>query len=411
MSTQGYEVVIIGGGAVGCGVAYSLAQAGITDVLLIEKQPTVASVTTSQAAGLVGQVRNTVERTQLAMWSGETFRKLQRESDHKPSWSEVGSLRIALSDQRAAEFDHMKSVADESGLQVEYIDKQTAEGLWPLMRFDRATAILWCPTDGYLQPSDLTMAYVGQARKMGVEFRTNVGVVEVLVDQGRVVGVRTDANDNNRVDCKTVINAAGSNAFQIAKSVGLELPIVPVRHEFFVTVAADGLIPSLPVVRIPDATLYMRAETNALLCGGWEPSSLSVDPRTIAVAGEAPVITDDWLALGGFAEQLAPHLPQVEELGIRSVFKGWPTFTPDGRFIIGESEVVRGFVMAGGCNAHGVSGSAGIGRHVVESIVSHDPSDYVKSLSPDRFLGCELDWETARAKAMHYYETYYHLGH
>jgi len=411
VTTQGYEVVIIGGGAVGCGVAYSLAQAGITNVLVLEKQPTVAAVTTSQAAGLVGQVRNTVERTQLAMWSVETFRELQRESDHKPSWSEVGSLRIALSDQRAAEFEHMKSVADESGLEVEYIDKQTAEGLWPSMRFDRSTAILWCPTDGYLQPSDLTMAYVGQARNMGVEFRTGAGVVKVLVDQGQVVGVRTDANDSDRIDCKMVINAAGCNAFQIAKSVGLELPIVPVRHEFFVTVAADGLVPSLPVVRIPDATLYLRAETNTLLCGGWEPASLSVDPNTIAVAGEAPRITDDWLALGGFAEQLAPHLPQVEELGIRSVFKGWPTFTPDGRFIIGESELVKGFVMAGGCNAHGVSGSAGIGRHVVESIVSNDPTDYVKSLSPDRFLECELDWDIAREKAMHCYETYYHLGH
>jgi glycine/D-amino acid oxidase-like deaminating enzyme len=142
VSTQGYEVVIIGGGAVGCGVAYSLARAGITDVLLIEKQPTVAAVTTSQAAGLVGQVRNTVARTQLAMWSVETFRELQLESDHKPSWSEVGSLRIALSDKRASEFEHMKSVADESGLQAEFIDKQTAEGMWPLMRLDGATAIL-----------------------------------------------------------------------------------------------------------------------------------------------------------------------------------------------------------------------------------------------------------------------------
>ena len=115
--------------------------------------------------------------------------------------------------------------------------------------------------------------------------------------------------------------------------------------------------------------------------------------------------------LGWFAEQLAPHLPKVNDLGLRSVFRGWPTFTPDGRFIIGPSSQVRGFVMAGGCNAHGVSGSAGIGRHVVESMLEDTPSDYVHSLSPDRFATNGWDWETARRDAQHYYETYYCLGH
>ena len=115
--------------------------------------------------------------------------------------------------------------------------------------------------------------------------------------------------------------------------------------------------------------------------------------------------------LGHFAELLAPEIPQVDELGIRSVFRGWPTFTPDGRFIIGPSAKVPGFVMAGGCNAHGVSGSAGIGRHVVESILEADPSPYVRSLSPDRFDRERWDWPTARRQAQHVYETYYELGH
>jgi glycine/D-amino acid oxidase-like deaminating enzyme len=104
-------------------------------------------------------------------------------------------------------------------------------------------------------------------------------------------------------------------------------------------------------------------------------------------------------------------MPQVENLGVRSVFKGWPTFTPDGRFIVGPSAKVKGFVMAGGCNAHGVSGSAGIGRHVVESIMEARPSPYVRSLSPDRFDRESWDWEAARRSAQHYYETYYCLGH
>jgi len=304
--TNQAEIVIIGGGAIGCGVAYSLAQAGKNDVLLIEKELTVAAVTTSQAAGLVGQVRNSVERTRLAMWSVATFSQFQQDELANPGWRQVGSLRIALCSERVEEFQQMKAVADEAGLEVDFIDNKTAQEKWPAMNFDRVMAVLWCASDGYLQPSDLTMAYVAHARRMGVQFQTNTSVQNVLVNEGKVVGVQTD---QGTVHCETVINAAGAHAFQIARSVGLELPIIPVRHEFFVTVAARRLEPSLPVNRIPDATLYLRAETNALVCGGWEPNSLSSDPCGIPLANELPNIVDDWDALGQFAEELAPHIP------------------------------------------------------------------------------------------------------
>jgi glycine/D-amino acid oxidase-like deaminating enzyme len=406
--SQHAEIVIIGGGAVGCAVAYSLANAGKTDLLLLEKEPTVAAVTTPQAAGLVGQVRNTVERTKLAMWSVRTFSQLERDEVAKPGWRQVGSLRIALCPERVAEFQRMKAVADDADLEVEFIDRQAAQLKWPMMNFQRAHAILWCPTDGYLQPSDLTMAYVAHAKRAGARFQTRTAVQRVLTTGGRVTGVETDSGT---IECEMVINAAGAHAYHIARSVGIELPIIPVRHEYFITVRADGLEPTLPVLRIPDSTLYLRAEINSLLCGGWERQGLSADPRNYVVDGSPPAISPDWDVLGWFAQQLAPEIPQVEQLGIRSVFKGWPTFTPDGRFIVGESSRVKGFVMAGGCNAHGVSGSAGIGRHVVESILEPDPSPYVKSLSPDRFEREPWDWNAARQQAQHYYETYYDLGH
>jgi glycine/D-amino acid oxidase-like deaminating enzyme len=373
----------------------------------LEKEPTVAAVTTPQAAGLVGQVRNSVERTRLAMWSVKTFSQLERDAEAKPGWRQVGSLRIALCPERVAEFERMKSVADQAGLEVEFIDRQAAKRKWPAMNFDRAQAVLWCPSDGYLQPSDLTMSYVAHARRRGVRFQTRSAVQRVAVINGRVNAVETDAGT---IECEMVINAAGAHAYHIARSVGLELPIVPVRHEYFVTVQAEGLHPDLPVIRIPDSALYLRAEINSLLCGGWERNGLSTDPREFALDHNPPPINPDWDALGWFAEQLAPEIPTVRELGVRSVFKGWPTFTPDGRFIVGPSSRVKGFVMAGGCNAHGVSGSAGIGRHVVESILDPDPSPYVRSLSPDRF-NQTWDWPTARCQAQHYYETYYDLGH
>lgn len=406
VAKQHFKIVIVGGGAVGCGVAYQLAQAGETDILLLESQPSLAAVTTAQAAGLVGQVRSSIERTRLAMWSVKTFSELQQDEIANPGWRQVGSLRIALSDARVAQFREMKEVADKAGLAAKFIDQQCAAELWPKMNFEQARAILWCESDGYLQPSDLTMAYASQCRRRGIEIQTGTTVDDLLIDKGRVRGVVTD---KGAVECEMVINAAGAHACQLAQKAGLDLPIIPVRHEYFVTVHSDGLNPGLPVVRIPDATLYLRAETGAMLCGGWEPASLSSNPTENSLGSQMPAIETDWDVLGEFAAQLAPHFPTINKLGIRSVFKGWPTFTPDGRFIVGPTQQVEGFVMAGGCNAHGVSGSAGIGKHVVESILESKPSEYVQSLSPDRFG--EWDWESASRQARRYYETYYALEH
>ena len=404
---QRARTVIVGGGAVGCGAAYSLAEAGKTDILLLEKEPTVAAATSSQAAGLVGQVRNTAERVKLAMWSVETFSRLQENEKSNPGWRQVGSLRVALNDERVEEFRHMKTVCDEAGLETEFIDNNRAGELWPLMDFSQSKAVLWCPSDGYLQPYDLTMSYVEHARELGVRFQTDTRVTGIRTEGARVRAVETD---HGEIECEMVINAAGAHACQLASCVGLDLPIIPVRHEFFVTVECEGMEPTVPVMRIPDATLYLRGEVNSLLCGGWEPESLSNDPRKISLGDEQPLIEEDYDVLGQFAEELSPHIPKVSELGVRSIFKGWPTFTPDGRFIIGESSRVKGFVMAGGCNAHGVSGSAGIGRHLVESLLDPAPSPYVRSLSPDRFEA-GWDWNEAARSARRRYETYYALGH
>ena len=406
-SPQSAQTVIVGGGAAGCAVAYSLAEAGHKDILVLEKEESLAAQTTSQAAGLVGQVRSTVEEVKLLMWSAETFERLQADSPESPAWRQVGSLRVAHCDGRIDELKNLKAVADEAGLETEFIDNDRARERWPLMTFEGVKAVLWCPSDGYVQPYDLTMSYAAEGRKLGVEFRTGVRVSEVKLDGSRVIGVETDQGD---IECEMVINAAGAFAYQLAGSVGIELPIFPVRHEFFVTIDCEGIEPTLPIVRIPDSSIYVRSEVNSILVGGWETGSLSTDPRTVPLSGEQPIVEEDWEVLEFLGENVLPQVPAINELGIRHISKGWPTFTPDGRFIIGESSKVKGFVMAGGCNAHGISGSAGIGRHLVESLIESDPSPYVKNLSPDRFDG-DWDWDEARRQAQLMYESYYGLPH
>ena len=402
------EIVVIGGGGVGCGVVHSLCQADKTDVLLLEKNDALASETTSQAAGLVGQVRTSIERVQLAMWSVKTFSEMEAEPKAKPGWRQVGSLRVALTDERVAEFEQMKTVANEADLETEFISNDEASAMWPMFDFSPAKTVLWCPSDGYLQPNDLAMAYAHRARKKGARLVTGVTVEGILTANGRVTGVETS---QGAIACDTVINAAGAHAWHIAQMAGLDLPIFPVRHEYFVSVSAVGMHPQLPVMRVPDASLYLRAEINGLLLGGWEPKALSLRPDDFENGQTPPRIEEDWDVVGWFIEQIAPLYDQAGDLGVRSIFKGWPTFVPDGKFIIGESSRLRGFVIAGGCNAHGVSGSAGIGRHVVESMLEPSPSDYVRSLNPDRFLDSEWDAAEAQTLAKRIYETYYGLGH
>jgi len=398
------EIIIVGGGAIGCGVAYALAEAGKTDILLLERADQLGQVTTSQGAGLCGQVRDSPERIRLAMHSVATFRKLQQDPDVKPDWHEVGSLRIALSEKRAEEFGRLKKAANLAGLEADLIDRNEASRRWPQMNFSQTSAVLWCPSDGYMTPTSVVKAYEHQCRKRGVRFATSARVEQILSAQDRVMGVKTNQGS---AECRFLINAAGAHAYHIARLAGLDLPIVPVRHEYFITVPMPELSPDLPCFRIPELTLYGRVRDHGLLLGGWESAALSTDPRSYTLTGEPPPVQPDWTVLGNFEECFARLFPGAKSTEKRFIGKGWPTFTPDGRFIIGESSRLKGFLMAGGCNAHGISGSGGIGKLLVESLLDPKPGAYVKSLSPDRFTETSWTWPEAIRQARRVYETYY----
>jgi glycine/D-amino acid oxidase-like deaminating enzyme len=397
------KYIIIGGGAIGVGCAYALAKAGETDVLVIERGDEVGTVTTSQGAGLCGQVRDTKSRIELAMHSVRTFRELQA-TDVKPDWHEVGSLRIALTEKRAEEFQILKRAADEAQLEVSLISKADAKKLWPAMEFDAATSILWCPSDGYMTPRNVAASYRHNAARLGVQFRTAATLLGFKFGNGRIEGIDTNLGS---ASCRYVINAAGANAYHVAKAAGLELPIVPVRHEYYVSVSVPELTPELPCFRIPDLTLYGRVRDHGLLLGGWEPRAMRVDPRSYTSDNEPPPVVTDWPVLSSFSTSFRTLFPKAGEIESSWIGKGWPTFTPDGRFIIGESSKVPGFVMAAGCNAHGISGSGGIGQLLLESLLDPSPSSYTKSLSPDRFTSSNWTWDDAIRQAAHVYETYY----
>jgi glycine/D-amino acid oxidase-like deaminating enzyme len=255
-----------------------------------------------------------------------------------------------------------------------------------------------------MTPIAVARSYESACRKLGVRIATGTAIEGLTITNGRVSSVKTQQGE---VSCRFVINAAGAHAYHVARLAGLELPIVPVRHEYYITVPMPGITSELPCFRIPELTLYGRARDGGLLLGGWEPIALNADPRSYPLPGAPPPVETDWKVLNSFERSFASLFPTANGVAKKTIGKGWPTFTPDGRFIIGESSRVKGFVMAGGCNAHGISGSGGIGKLLVEALFDPRPSDYVRSLSPDRFTETSWSWDKARAQAAHVYETYY----
>ena len=398
------EVTIVGGGAIGCAVAYCLVRAGYPDIQILDRGE-LAGATSSQAAGLVGQVRSSVARTRLAMASVAMYSRIEQETGYTADWRQTGSIRVAMTRERVEEFGAMADVAAAAGLEVEFLDAGRLAELLPPLDTRLAKAALWCPTDGYLQPHSLVMAYAQAARDRGVTIAAQTTVTGITVARGAVTGVRTSAGS---AATDMVINAAGPWAGAVASLAGAELPVVPVRHEYFVTVPQDGWHGALPVLRIPDIRIYARAEVKGILCGGWEADGLSLDPRAVTV-GEPLAVSPDWDVLAGFAADFARFIPGVATAQIREVFRGYPAFSPDGRFIVGPVPGIRGFVMAAACNAHGVSGSAGLAESVLESL-QPDPSPYTRSLSPARFMPRDWTWESARDRAELVYETYYELA-
>jgi len=400
------QVTVVGGGAVGAAVAYLLAREGWTDVQLLDKSE-LCGATSSQAAGFVGQARPTVERTRLTMAATALYRTFEATTGYSMDFRQTGAVRLALSARSEAELAQIAQTAQAVGLPVDFLTAAQLRAVYPVLEdVSSVRAALWSPTCGYLQPNSMVDAYVRAGGDLGVSYVPHCAVIG-LGRSGARAEIRSVRTEHGEFGTELVVVAAGPWAVAVARMVGLELPLVPVLHEYFVTDPLPGWDAALPCLRIPEVQVYARGEGGRLLCGGFEHAGTSLDPRTVMPAS-ALTATPDWDVLGGFAASLARFAPGVEEVGVGATFSGWPTFTPDGRFVVGPVSAVPGLAFAAGCNAHGVSGSAGLAMHLVESL-RPDPSPYVRSLSPDRFVPRSWAWEEARAQAQAVYENYYPL--
>jgi 4-methylaminobutanoate oxidase (formaldehyde-forming) len=363
------RVVVIGGGIAGCSVAYHLAKMGWKDVVLLERRD-ISCGTTWHAAGLVGQLRATQNLTRLAKYGGDLYETLEAETGQATGFRRPGSVSLARNAERFVELKRLASMARSFGVDVEVITPAEAGKRWPLIRTDDLVGGLWLPRDGRTNPIDTTLALAKGARLMGARIFENTAVTAIRTRGGAVTGVGTDRGD---IACEVVVNAAGMWARELGRMAGVAVPLHASEHFYIVTEPMPGVTPDLPVLRDTDGYIYVREEVGGLLMGGFEPVAKPVFMDGIPKDFSFSLLPEDWDHFSVLMEQAIIRIPSIATAPVRRHVNGPESFTPDGRYYLGEAPECRGFFVACGFNSIGIASGAGAGKALAEWIAGGEP--------------------------------------
>ena len=402
------RAVIIGGGVGGTSIAYHLTELGWSDVVLVERAE-LTSGSTFHSAGLVGQLRSSVTLTKMMMYGSDLYRRLATETGTDPSWHEVGSIRLASSPERFEELRRQAGWAKTFGLPLELISASEAQALFPLMSTDGVLGAVHLPTDGWLDPSGLANALAAGARARGAQIRTRTRVVGIGMERGRVTGVTVERDgERGEIRAGVVVNAGGMFAPEIGRMAGVNVPIIPIAHEYLFTEPMEGVHAGLPQLRDPDNLVYFREEIGGLCMGGYErhPAPWSLDGVPADFNGK--LLAPDWPRFEEIMAGAVRRVPAIAEAGINRMINGPEAFTPDNEFILGETEV-RGFFVAAGFCAHGIAGAGGIGRQMASWIVEGEPELDLWKMDIRRFGPAYRSQGYTLARTTEVYATYYDI--
>ncbi|MFL5931168.1 MAG: FAD-dependent oxidoreductase, partial [Gaiellaceae bacterium] len=395
------RVVVIGGGVGGCAILYWLTKLGWDDVVLVERAD-LTSGSTFHSAGLVGQLRGSLSLTKMMMSSVDLYRTLGDEVGLETGWHEVGSLRLASSRERMEEIARQAGWAKTFGLPLELVSADEASRLFPPMSADGVLGAAYLPTDGYIDPSQLTFALAEGARRGGAEIATQTRVTAVDVHENRVRAVDTD---KGRIETEIAVDAGGMFAAEIGTLAGVVVPVVPMAHEYLITRPA-GVPLDLPTMRDPSLLVYFRGESGGLVMGGYERNPAAWGLDGIPPDFNGKLLEEDWDRFEELLQNAIVRVPMLAEAEVVRLVNGPEAFTPDGEFILGPTDV-RGFWVAAGFCAHGLAGAGGMGKLVAEWIVDGLPSLDVWEMDSRRFGAHYASREYTLARTTEVYATYY----
>ncbi len=382
------KVVVIGGGVVGVSALYHLAKKGWGDDVVLLEKAELTSGSTWHAAGLLPLFNMSYSVGQIHKYSVELYGKLEGETSQPVGFSRVGNLRLAMNQDRMDEYYQYAATAKTIGVNVEFLSPKQIKALWPLCEVDNLVGAIYHPDDGYIQPADLTQAFAKGARAMGATIYRNTPVLDIeQSSQGGWI-VKTETGE---IVCDHVISASGNYARQTGKMIGLDLPVMPVEHQYIVTEPHPELqarrqsgAPEMPVLRESDGSWYLREENGGFILGPYEKGAPCCYVDGPNPKAEYELFQEDIDRLMPHIEATLERVPAFGEVGFKQVYNGAIAYTPDGNPIIGPAWGVDNFWLSEG-HSFGITAAGGAGWQLAEWIVDGEPTIDMLGVDPRRF--------------------------
>ena len=373
------QVVIVGGGVIGAGVAWHLAGLGCTDVLVLERGQ-LGCGTTWHSAGNIIRMSSDPTTTGIFSYGMETMAQLHR--NHGIGWRRCGRMMVARSPQRAAEFQEIHDNLVRCDVAIEIVTPEEVVEKIPIMAVSDVRTALWSPGDGRVNPTDLVHAYIREARAKGVRVCEGVDVRRAVTRDGRVTGVETD---RGIVHCDVMVNCAGMWARELGLRNGVAIPLYAVQHFYALTEAIEGVYPEMPTFRDPDGLIYGREEVGGLLVGCFDRNAIPVAIGELPQPFEFALLEENWDQFMPYMEQAMHRIPALRGAGIRTLLNGPESFTPDAEAHLDRAPGLENYFVLAGLSSAGVTRSAGMGRALAHWIVDGDPGMDTRAYSLSRF--------------------------
>ncbi|MEO0357617.1 MAG: FAD-dependent oxidoreductase, partial [Pseudomonadota bacterium] len=366
------RVVIIGGGVIGCSVAYHLAKKGWNDVVLLERKQ-LTSGTTWHAAGLIAQLRASANMTKLAKYSQELYGNLEYETGVATGFKRCGSITVALSEERKEEIFRQAAMARAFGVEVEEISPAEVKQRYEHLNIDGVTAGVWLPLDGQGDPANIALALAKGARQNGAKVIERTKATGVTKDGRRITAVQweNESGEQGTIDADMVVNCGGMWGHEIGKMLGVNVPLHACEHFYIVTEAIEGLTQQ-PVLRVPDECAYYKEDAGKMLLGAFEPNAKPWARDGIPANFEFDQLPEDFDHFEPILEAACDRLPMLAEAGIHTFFNGPESFTPDDAYHLGLAPEMDNVWVAAGFNSIGIQSAGGAGMALAEWMDSGD---------------------------------------
>ncbi len=381
------RAVVIGGGVVGVSTLYHLAKKGWTDVVLCERKE-LTSGSTWHAAGLLPLFNMSYSVGQLHQYSVKLYGELEAETGQNVGLRTVGNIRLAMNQDRMDEYYQYSGVAQTIGVNFKFVTPDEIKEMWPLASVDDLVGALVHPDDGYIQPADLTQAMAKGARDMGAEIYRNTAVTGITQKPNGEWVVSTDKGD---ITCEHVISASGNFARKTGAMVGLDIPVIPVQHQFIVTEPHPEILarheqglPEMGVLRESDGSWYLREEAGGLILGIYENGAPCCYVNGPGEESEYELFQEEMDRLEPHIEAAIKRVPAFGEVGVKEVYNGAICYTPDGNPIVGPAWDLKNFWINEG-HSFGITAAGGAGWQLAEWIVEGEPTVDMLGVEPRRF--------------------------